>query len=91
MNHDDRLKRADEAKRILNEPALKNAFTDIREGLVRNIESCGWNQPIQQNNIMLSLQLLKSLQKLIEAHITDGKVAQSEIEKMNNPKIKRVV
>lgn len=89
MTHEERMKRADEAKRIINEPALKNAFTDIREGLVRNIESCKFGDTATQNSLMLSLQLLKSMQKLIEAHITDGKIAQKELDKMNNPKIRK--
>lgn len=86
MNHDERLKRADEAQRLLNEPALKNAFADIREGFVKSIEGCKWNDDKTLNNLMLSMQLLKTLNKLLESHIIDGKIAQKEIGNMNKPK-----
>ena len=89
MNHEERTKRADDAKRILGEPAVQNAFNELREGLVCGVESCGWADHDKKNNLMLSLQLLKSMKKLFEKHIEDGKVSQKEIERMNNPRIKR--
>lgn len=90
QNREDRIRRADRARELLNNSLLQDAFKDVREGLVLTAETCNWSDHDTKTNVMLSLQLLRNLKKIIEDHITDGKVAQSEIERLNNPKVRRV-
>ena len=90
MNQTERVRRAEKAKELLENPYLKECLKDIREGLVLGAETCKWNDIQTQTNIMLSLQLLKNLKAIMEKHITDGKVAQTEIDRAVNPKVKRI-
>ena len=91
MTQEERVRRAYSAKELLDNQSLQDAFKDVREGLVSSLEGCKWGEDAKQKNIMLSLQLLKGLRGVIEAHINDGKVAQKEIDRFNDPKVKRVV
>ena len=90
MKHEERARRAEKAKELLDNPYLSECFEDVREGLVKALEGCKWNDTATQTNLMLSLQLLKGVRTLMESHIRDGKVSAAEVERLNNPKVKRV-
>lgn len=82
------LERADHAQRVLDDPIMKQVFTDIRMGLVVRLESVPIGDIDTQHEIALTLQLLKKLQAQLQGYINDMKVDQhrekqtSFIEKM---------
>jgi hypothetical protein len=86
MKREDRIRRAQLSQELLDNELYKSAFADVREGLVKAVEGCKWDDGKTQNNLMLSLQLLKGLENVIKKHIQDGFVAQKEIERVNKPK-----
>ena len=91
MTHEERTKRAEHAKRLIEDDYFQSAFNDIREKLVSALEDCNIGDNQKQTSISDQIRQLSAVKKMIIMHINDGKIAQHEIEKMNNPKVKRVV
>lgn len=76
----DQLIKAEEAKQLLNNPILKDAFKVVRDKLITAGENAGMNDIETQHNIILSLQLLKQLQSQIQSYINDGTIAEFKLK-----------
>jgi len=63
--------KAEAATRLLNEPVMKQVFVDIRDGLVRQLESVPISDTQSQHEITLMLQLLKRFQSQLAKYIGD--------------------
>ena len=91
MNHEERIKRAEHALRLLEDDLFDSAFNDVREKLVICLEDCNIGDHQKQISISDQIRQLSAVKKMLIMHINDGKIAKTEIERMNNPKVKRVV
>lgn len=90
MTHEERMKRAEKAKELLDNEYFTSAFNDIREKLVSALEDCNIGDHQKQTSISDQIRQLSAVKKMIIMHINDGKVSQAEVDRMNNPKVKRV-
>ena len=90
MTHEERTKRAEHAQRLLEDDYFISAFNDIREKLVSALEDCNIGDHQKQTSISDQIRQLSAVKKMIIMHINDGKIAKHEIDRMNNPKVKRV-
>lgn len=77
---EDTLIRATEAKHILEHELYKSAFEDTRNKIIQQIESCDLKDDVLRDKLMLSLQLLKRLQRVLNDHIDTGKLAEKRME-----------
>ena len=62
------IERAEQAKQALENPALKAAFSDIRDKLVIQLEGIAISDHETQHEIALMLQLLKRLQAQLQLY-----------------------
>lgn len=74
------LERSDAAKQLLSNPVFKAALHDIREGLVRGLESAQMSDVDTHHEAALSLQLLKRLQTQLQRYIDDAKIEKRKAE-----------
>lgn len=63
--------KAEGATRVLNDPIISAAFSDIRLGLVSRLEQLPMGDVDSQHEIALTLQLLKQLRLQIETYRQD--------------------
>jgi hypothetical protein len=68
--------KADNARRILAEPVITAAFSDIRMNLVAKLEQAPIGDVDTQHEIALTLQLLKQLRSQLERYVQDQAVDQ---------------
>ncbi len=66
------LDRAEKARRILEDQVFAQAWTDMRESLVRRLEVCQAQDVETQHEIAVSLQLLKQVRGQLEKYISAG-------------------
>lgn len=74
------IERAAHAKEALANPVLKEAFEQVRTGIIAKIETCGLSDVETQHECTLMLQLLKQVKGRLERHIEDAKVEQKKQE-----------
>lgn len=67
MTHDE-IKSA-EAQALLNNQMFVDAFANVREMLVQQLEFCPLDNEVYRNQLVLSLQLLIQVKQDIENHI----------------------
>ena len=63
------LERADQARHLLQNPTLKAALEEIRQGLVKGIEESAMSDVDTHHEAAISLQLLKRLKQQLERYI----------------------
>jgi len=64
------------ADRLMQDSVMVEAFTGMREGLVRQLEAVPVNDRELAHELVLSLQLLAQLQKQLTRFIRDGQLEQ---------------
>jgi len=72
--------KAAEADQLLNNPMFIDAFVNVRENLVSQIEDVGLDQEAMSNQLMLCLQCLKQVKKMIVNEVNTGKLEQAKPE-----------
>lgn len=77
------MERADAARQLLESPVFKAAFADVRDDLIRSIETCGFMDVDTQHELTISLQLLNRLKKKLERWVDDGKMEQKRLDQQN--------
>jgi hypothetical protein len=65
------FEKSESAKRIREEPVIKQAFIDIRENLVRQLENVPIDDRDTQHETALLLQLLKRLETQLNKYVQD--------------------
>lgn len=70
------IERAEEAKRILNSPVFRQALEDVRMGIVASMEASPMTEEHLHSQLVVSLQVLKSVKTRIEKHLNDAAVEQ---------------
>ena len=68
------FEKAEMAKQLLANPVLKEAFNNIREGLVSRAEQSGFGDFEEHHNIALSLQILKRINTELNRFVGDQTV-----------------
>jgi hypothetical protein len=68
--------KAESAKRVREEPVIRQAFIDIRENLVRQLETVPIDDRNTQHETALLLQLLKRLETQLSKYIQDQAVIE---------------
>jgi hypothetical protein len=84
--------RAREAKQLLDNPLLKEAFAAVAAHIEDQAQSCPLDDQVRAQRIILSKQLMQTLKRQIERRIEDGEVAEiqiAEIEKQRGLRIFR--
>lgn len=76
----DKINRAAEAQSLLDNKLFKDAFSDVKDKLIEQIEACPIDNDTMRNQLMLSLQILKQLRLVIVDHIDTGKLQEKALE-----------
>lgn len=72
--------RAERAKQLLSDVVLKEAFAEVRAGLVSQLEAASASDRDIQHEIALMLKLLQKLRGQLERYIQDGTVVKYRAE-----------
>lgn len=66
--------KAERAKQLTEDPVVRHVFNDIREGLVKRLESLAMTDHELQHEAVLSLQLLKQVQEMFKKYAQEIEV-----------------
>ena len=78
------LRRADEAKRLLDNPLFKEAFKTIREELIKHLLNTRVNEELERDRLYITIKALDLVQQHIQSVLETGKLAENEQEKFIN-------
>ena len=78
------LRRADEAKRLLDNPLLKEAFTTIREELIKHLLNTRVAEETERDRLYITIKALDLVEQHIQSVLETGKLAENEQEKFIN-------
>ncbi len=81
------FEKSESAKRVREEPVIQQAFIDIRENLVRQLENVPIADTETQHQVAITLQLLKRLETTLQRYIQDQTVI--DFRKLQDEKIAR--
>ena len=70
------VERANQARRVLDDPTLQKAMEEVRQSLLRHLEATTIGDRDTHHEIALSLQALRSIRRVLENWVTDGEVEQ---------------
>ena len=68
--------REEQAKRLLNDPLLQEAFETLRDELLARWENSTTNEVDARESIWMGLQILKRVHAHIESIVTTGEMAR---------------
>jgi hypothetical protein len=68
------IERAERAKELLENPAMRAVFREIRENLVAKLEAAPMGAVDDHHEIALTLQCLKSIQTMLERYTQEIEV-----------------
>lgn len=77
------FERAERAKHLLADEVLKDAFAEIRNRLIAQLESSAISDVELQHEITLMLQLLRRVREQLERYVGDGAVEQHRAKQEN--------
>jgi len=78
------LRRADEAKRLLDNPLFKEAFKTIREELIKHLLNTRVAEELERDRLYITIKALDLVEQHIQSVLETGKLAESEQEKFIN-------
>ena len=78
------LRRADDAKRLLDNPLFKEAFKTIREELIKHLLNTRVAEEMERDRLYITIKALDLVQQHIQSVLETGKLAESEQEKFIN-------
>lgn len=76
----------EEARQLLANPHLKDAFAAVESYLIEKARACDTNKPGHADNIVTAMQLLEAIKREITRKVEDGEVAQIEIAELERRK-----
>ena len=83
-NKGEELRRADEAKRLLDNPLFKEAFKTIREELIKHLLNTRVAEELERDRLYITIKALDLVEQHIQSVLETGKLAESEQEKFIN-------
>lgn len=81
--------RAEEAKQLLANPHLREAFAAVDQYLDERALSCNPDNKEQAQRIVISKQLLAAIRREIERKVEDGEMVKVEMEQLEKRSIVR--
>ena len=78
------LRRADEAKRLLDNPLFKEAFTIIREELIKHLLNTRVAEEMERDRLYITIKALDLVEQHIRSVFETGKLAEKEQEEFIN-------
>lgn len=78
---DPEVRRGEEARRLLNDPLMVEAFAKVEEALIARIKQVDVGATEAQRNLIVTLQLLGKVKQYLEQTIITGKMAAMENER----------
>ncbi|SVC54396.1 uncharacterized protein METZ01_LOCUS307250 [marine metagenome] len=78
------LRRADDAKRLLDNPLFKEAFATIREELIKHLLNTRVAEELERDRLYITIKALDLVQQHIQSVLETGKLAENEQEKFIN-------
>lgn len=91
MTETEEIKRAEDAKYILEHPLFVEALGEIRKGLINGLETSAMGDEKTHNHLAIALQLLKQIETNLKSHIQTGEMALIQVNERMGAKLKRVV
>ena len=78
------LRRADDAKRLLDNPLFKEAFTTIREELIKHLLNTRVAEEMERDRLYITIKALDLVKQHIQSVLETGKLAEKEQEEFIN-------
>ena len=78
------LRRADEAKRLLDNPLFKEAFITIKEELIKHLLNTRVAEEVERDRLYITIKALDLVEQHIQSVFETGKLAENEQEKFIN-------
>lgn len=78
--HEEQIRRAEEAHAILHSPMFVRAFDDTRAAILNAIASLDNLRDDKARDLHSMVKGLEKVRRVLEEHISTGKLAQKEIE-----------
>jgi len=72
----EKVERANQARRVLDDPTLQKAMEEVRQSLLKQLEVTAVGDRDSHHEIALSLQALRSIRRVLENWVIDGEVEQ---------------
>ena len=91
MTHDEEIKAARDADRLLNDPVFKSAIEGIESRLIDKMRQVPMADKETQHELILTLQLLGHLKAHFVEMIQSGRMAEIQKEQSLAQKVKRFV
>lgn len=83
MNLESDLERGERARRLLTDPLLSQAFTDVRGAIIDRWENTPLRDKDGAHELKLMLRLLRDVQANLEQAVQNGKLAAAELNQLN--------
>lgn len=83
LSKEERLIRASEAERLLNNSLFSEAVLAVRANLYSTIENSGWRHKRMRENTYMQLKNLNSVLNILEREVQTGKLAQKQLNVEN--------
>jgi len=78
-------RKADDAKRLLNDPIIREALSTLKETCFYNIETSAHNQEAEREDLYYMLRCISAFEKQLKQYIQEGTVS------LHNLNIKKLV
>ena len=78
------LRRADEAKRLLDNPLFKESFKTIREELIKHLLNTRVAEETERDRLYITIKALDLVEQHIQSVFETGKLAEREQEEFIN-------
>ena len=81
---EEELRRADEAKRLLETPLFKESFVTIREELIKHLLNTRVAEEVERDRLYITIKALDLVEQHIKSVFETGKLAEKEQEEFIN-------
>ena len=78
------LRRADEAKRLLETPLFKESFITIREELIKHLLNTRVAEEVERDRLYITIKALDLVEQHIKSVFETGNLAEKEQEEFIN-------
>ena len=78
------LRRADNAKRLLDDPLFKESFKTIREELIKHLLNTRVAEEVERDRLYITIKALDLVEQHIRSVFETGKLAEKEQEEFIN-------
>ena len=78
------MRQGEQARQVLENPAFAKAFDDIEKEHVEAWKNSPARDPEGRETLWMTVKLLHKLRSTLESAMTDGKLANVELEYQNN-------